>query len=258
MSQERIPHKVVWNSQKIADYWNIWGNLKPKSPWFGEKASGWILGEIKKLRAGGYLKVEKPRVLDTGCGSGYLLSIFAKAGFECFGIDLSPERVERAQKEYPRMIFKVGSTMRADFSDNYFDLVVSTQTVEHLLDEDVKPSFNEMARLVRPGGLVIMTTRYDEDLTQGYHACPDCHAVYRYSQHLQSYDIPKMEQLFRDAGLEQVVVKRSRCRNHLRDLLPQHYIGIFRAIDPLLYRLFGSKLDKKIGKYLYGVASKPQ
>lgn len=215
-----------------------------------------MLKELAALKKQGFLQ-GTPRVLDTGCGAANLLFALSDAGFECAGIDLSPERIERAQKQYPQMTFTVGSMTQVDFPDASFDLVVSTQTVEHLLDEDLEVAFQEMARLVKPGGLVFVTTRFCEDLTQGFHVCPDCHAVYRYSQHLQSFDISRLTALFETVGLTLVMVKRSRCRNHLRDLLPYRRLPFLRPLDPLLHRLFGARLDREMGKYLVAIATKP-
>ncbi len=248
-------HDVVWDEQKIADYWNIWGNLKPKSPWFGEKAGTWIRKEVEELRP--HFSGKSPKVLDIGCGSGVLLhKTFAPMGFDCYGVDLSPERMERARRDYPEMTFAVGSMKSSPFPDDTFDLVVSTQMVEHLLDDDLEPSFAEMSRLVKPGGLVMITTRYDEDMSQGHNVCPDCHAVYRYSQHLQSFDIPRMTALLEGVGLSPLIVKRSRCRDHLRDMIPQRRIPLVRHLGPLLYWLFADKLDREMGKYLYAVGKK--
>ena len=42
-------HEVVWDKKKVSEYWDIFGNITPVSPWFSVKASGWLLKEINKI-----------------------------------------------------------------------------------------------------------------------------------------------------------------------------------------------------------------
>lgn len=250
----RKPHHVVWDKEKIEAYWDVWGNLKPVSPWFGEKACGWMLKELHLLTKKNF-KGKKVKILDCGFGAGYLLGELSRQGFDCYGIDLSPERVNKAQLDYPNITFKVGSTTSTNFSDSFFDIVITTQTIEHFLDEDLYASFNEFRRIMTKGGLLFITTRFEEDLSREYKVCPDCHAIFRHSQHLQSFNFKRIKDLFNQVGIEAIILKRSRCRNNLKDLIPGRFKPL-RAMDSILYRIFGTYLDENIGKYLYAVGRK--
>src|ERR1700749_3917681 len=49
------------------------------------------------------------RILDLGCGTGYLTHLIARAGARVIGIDKSPAMIERAQAAYPDLDFRIMS-----------------------------------------------------------------------------------------------------------------------------------------------------
>src|SRR5262245_32431842 len=99
------------------------------------------------------------RVLDAGCGSGEFLPFFIRLGFETFGIDLSLQATQRVRSRSPESIVSVGS-LDGDlwFRSDYFDFVWSTEVLEHLFD--VEHALREIHRVLKPGGLFVLTTPY--------------------------------------------------------------------------------------------------
>ena len=69
------PHSnlVEWDRQKISRYWDVFGNITPKAPWFSEKAASWLVKNIKyhKRKRGGI--TGKLNIIDLGAGSGRFL-----------------------------------------------------------------------------------------------------------------------------------------------------------------------------------------
>ena len=101
-----------------------------------------------------------PRVLDVGCGTGFLLEKLAGLGFGGIGIDLSPESVEHSQARLARigaadrLSAVVGSAYEPPAGP--FDLVTLTDVLEHL--EDPRACLARGARPARAGGLVVIST----------------------------------------------------------------------------------------------------
>lgn len=251
-SVKRSPHHVVWDKKKIAEYWDVFGNIKPVSPWFSVKASGFILKELVKLKKE-HFPDKTVKILDMGSGSGDLINSISKLdGFECYGIDLSSERVERAKRTFPLIDFRVGSLTDSGHKKGFFDIVITTQTIEHLLDEDLCPAFREMSDILAHGGLMFMTTRFEEDLTSRLKVCPDCHCIFLHSQHLQSFSIDSISELITNVDCEPIIAKRSRCRDHLKDYLPRE----IKFLNGILFFLFSKFMDRRKGKYLYAVGKK--
>ena len=133
-----------------------------------------------------------------------------------------------------------------------FDLIISTQTIEHLLDEDVDQSIIEMQRLLKTDGRLLLTTRFEEDLNIGRKVCPDCHAVFLHSQHMQSFDINRLSVLLERHGLGTIETGRSRCRNHVNEFIPKR----FKFLNRVLYKIFGNYLDRRIGNYIYSISKR--
>ncbi|MFL6733423.1 MAG: class I SAM-dependent methyltransferase [Sphingomicrobium sp.] len=102
-------------------------------------------------------------VLDVGCGTGTLaISARRIAGFSgCVAaIDASPEMIARAKTKAMNagaaIDFRQGTAQELPFADASFDVVLST-TVIHCLPETLRAaSFEEMARVLKPGGRLLL------------------------------------------------------------------------------------------------------
>jgi SAM-dependent methyltransferase len=97
-----------------------------------------------------------PRLLDLGCGTGELASIFLRAGYEYVGIDIEPERIAYARKTYPRGKFHVMDASQLRYPDGYFDQILVTGVLHHLSDDEVRDIAREMRRVLRPGGRALV------------------------------------------------------------------------------------------------------
>jgi len=246
-------HEVVWDKKKVSEYWDIFGNITPVSPWFSIKASGWLLKEVNKIIKEIGLPKRELKILDMGCGSGEFIDFLReKTGSLCYGVDLSIERVEQSKSKFPNVNFSVGSLENTSFEEGSFDIIISTQTIEHLFDDDLKPSFDEMHRLLKENGRLLLTTRFEEDLSTRKRVCPDCHAIFLHSQHMQSFSINSLKSLLENSGLDTIRSKRSRCRDHINEFIPRRF-GFLNWIG---YKIFGVYLDKKIGIYMYSISKK--
>ena len=101
------------------------------------------------------------RVLDVGCGNGYTCGEFLRLGCTVVGVDLSEQGIVQARAAHPEGRFEVlaaDDLLLQNLCEAPFDLVVSTEVVEHLYD----PRSYAMGcfHALRPGGRFICTTPY--------------------------------------------------------------------------------------------------
>jgi len=98
------------------------------------------------------------RVIDIGCGEGYGPSILGQVAEKVLGVDIAPEVVEHARRVYgsQSVAFEVMDVNSLDVPDGSFDVAVSFQVVEHLVDES--RYFSEIARALAGGGRAFLTT----------------------------------------------------------------------------------------------------
>ena len=106
--------------------------------------------------------VKGKKVLDIACGSGYGSRLLAEAGAaEGIGIDIDKVSVAQAEAKYAQDLsnlqYAVGDAEKLEQADNYFDVVVSFETIEHLPNVD---KYLEQLQLVvkDEGGLVFIST----------------------------------------------------------------------------------------------------
>src|SRR5664279_1682088 len=75
------------------------------------------------------------RILDLGCGTGYLTSVIAASGATVIGIDNSIDMVTKAKTEYPHLEFQVQNATDFHF-DEHFDAVFSNAVLHWILDKE--------------------------------------------------------------------------------------------------------------------------
>jgi ubiquinone/menaquinone biosynthesis C-methylase UbiE len=99
------------------------------------------------------------RVLDVGCGTGYLLRLLARRcppETELAGIDPAPAMVATARQAAggQRLRFSVAAAERIPYTSAAFDLVVSTTSFDHWQDQQA--GLRECARMLAPGGHLVL------------------------------------------------------------------------------------------------------
>lgn len=108
-----------------------------------------------------WIKLTPKRILDLGCGTGFiseaLLKRYPKA--EIIGVDIALSRVLQTRKKRHWLRKPVGVVARAEalpFADQAFDMVISNLMLHWC--NDLLPVFKECARVLRPEGLLTFTT----------------------------------------------------------------------------------------------------
>jgi SAM-dependent methyltransferase len=93
-------------------------------------------------------------VLDIGCGTGVFAGRFRRD--EYLGIDISPTYIAAAQRKFPRHRFAVMDARRLDIPDASQSRGFISGILHHLSDDDVAAVLQEMARVVRPDGRIVI------------------------------------------------------------------------------------------------------
>ena len=109
------------------------------------------------------MKIKKPkvvRILDVGCGDGvilYLLNkICKKDKLELYGIDSSEIALKIAKRKNPDVNLKTADVYDLPFEDNFFDLIVSSDVLEHVLNPE--QMLSEINRVGKDNSYVIFGT----------------------------------------------------------------------------------------------------
>lgn len=104
-----------------------------------------------------FAKNKKVKILDAGCGNGKLTNKFIEnvskiSDVEIFGVDMLDDNLVAKNIIY----CKQDLTNKLTFCNNYFDIIIANQVIEHLLDKD--HFLNECFRILKNGGLFMCCT----------------------------------------------------------------------------------------------------
>jgi 2-polyprenyl-3-methyl-5-hydroxy-6-metoxy-1,4-benzoquinol methylase len=121
-----------------------------------------IIGEMLESKA-------KLKILDVGCGSGELALYLAKKGHQVIGIDRESEYISMALRNANNDAVTI--QFHAISIENYqpdeqFDIVVSTDVLEHIQDD--RKAFDKICSFSKPGGEIIIAVPAMQWL-YGYH-----------------------------------------------------------------------------------------
>ena len=97
-------------------------------------------------------------VLDVASGEGYGTAMLAQVARTTVGVELAPDAVAHATRAYvaDNLRFLAGDARALPTHDHAFDIVVSFETIEHFREQAL--FLNEIKRVLRPGGLLIVST----------------------------------------------------------------------------------------------------
>lgn len=121
--------------------------------------------------------VKGKKVIDIACGEGYGTAMLAEVASEIMGVDIDVDTIGRAQKKYKRenLRYQVGSVEKIPAVDMSVDVIVSFETIEHVAEELQQAFLKECTRVLKTGGMLIMSTPNKEIYSDQYNYVNEYH-----------------------------------------------------------------------------------
>jgi len=103
------------------------------------------------------------KILDVGCGKGYLLYEFTQAlpGVEVAGLDISEYAIENAKEEV-KPFLTAGNATSLPYEDGYFDYIISITTLHNLYNYELRKALQEIERVGKQSKHVIIESYRNE------------------------------------------------------------------------------------------------
>ncbi len=198
-------HYHAWTPQTIAALWSIWAtNRLLRRQFYPASYYEALLDEARR-------HLDTPSVVaDIGCGSGTVLSVLRRRriGARLIGVDLSEAAIATLRAKWAdqaSFTFQVGTITHTGLPDASCDLVVCTETLEHLFPGDFRNGLTEIGRVLAPGGRLLATVPLEE--RPNFVVCPECHTIFAPYQHmLFNFTIAALNDALGASGLEIVHV----------------------------------------------------
>lgn len=128
-------------------------------------------------------------ILDVGCGNGIMTNILNKNFEQVIGVDNSAEALESVEG---KSILSNCDNIKVD--DHSFDLVLSSEMIEHLPDDVLTRTIQEFERISKR--YILVSVPNNELLEARHIYCPKCKSSFHSVGHLQSFNGGKLRSLF--------------------------------------------------------------
>jgi SAM-dependent methyltransferase len=178
-------------------------------------------------------------VLNIGIGDGAFERLALKKGVDIWSLDPNERAIQRLRRELglgDRA--RSGYAQEIPFSDGQFDGVVMCEVLEHLEDEVLHDTLGEVLRVLRPGGHLLLSTPYCEDMARNHAVCPACGCRFHRKGHVRSLDIPGMTRLLVGNGFVMDRIRVSAFVDwHARDVR-----GVLKAVVRFVLGRLGERV----------------
>jgi 2-polyprenyl-3-methyl-5-hydroxy-6-metoxy-1,4-benzoquinol methylase len=184
-------HDIVWDEDKISRFWDYCqANEEHRRKYFGLN-KGRHVAHFLNCHIG-FSTVN--RIIDISCGHGDILhACFPYVGkrHELYGAEYSQVSVESINGRFKQFPFYKGTRLLrsfpAPFEENFFDLIILTEVVEHLSETQLHEMITECHRLLKTGGYLFISTPNNETLAASHVMCPECGCEFHRWQHVRAF-----------------------------------------------------------------------
>jgi 2-polyprenyl-3-methyl-5-hydroxy-6-metoxy-1,4-benzoquinol methylase len=151
--------------------------VESMASWFGSHAREWtesyrsvrrvndlVLIDRKSIAIGFVRQYVQPggRLLDAGCGAGWVSLDLVRVGYRVHGVDVAQEMLDQCEQTFAqegiakdRYAFTRSELLQIDLPPESFDGIVSLGVLQYQVEEE--PVLEQFQRLLRPGGLLVVT-----------------------------------------------------------------------------------------------------
>jgi len=193
--------EIEWTADRVRRFWSFVSQSPHASEAYFSSHSGDALIALVERR----LPLTRSlRLLDWGCGPGFLLERLCRRGYIAEGLEFSEDSLAQATARCRALPTFKGVTLAQSLPTPLaaagFDVVFLIEVIEHLSPDQLRGTLSEIHRVLKPGGAVVMTTPHDENLERAATVCPDCGLVFHPWQHIGSFTTSSLAQLAASHG----------------------------------------------------------
>ncbi len=138
----------------------VQGTIDYQTPYHWEAGGVTREMQVQRLRfAKKYIK-KGDAVLDIGCGDGFMTNVLSESCKHVVGVDSSQTGISLANSlvDASKADFILGSVNNLPFKENTFDVITLFEVIEHIPVTSLKDVIKEIKKVLKEGGVLIVTT----------------------------------------------------------------------------------------------------
>src|SRR5688572_22522730 len=222
------PQPLEWTPELVERFWSSVWKTRLKEFSFARQAGRALIVALDHLWPPG------SSVLDFGAGIGDLTALLLERDVRVAAYDPSPEARALLEERFEGQSGFIGAV--GPDAGHQFDVVILAEVIEHVLASEFDRTLGRVARYVRPGGAVVVTTPNNEDLELGMCVDPVNNVIFHRWQHVRSFDRQSLSAALATFGFTEVVTHEIELSDHLfvphdsrwgqGGILPSHLIAM--------------------------------
>ncbi len=192
------PKAMEWTADRVRRLWD-YESAHPER-YFAYKYSKSLVSVLKRHLRGAR------RVLDYGCGRGFLAEKLLEIGVDVAAADDSPRSVAFVEERFRGQKGFLGASTVDDLqkSGERFDAIFVIEVIEHLDDAALEELFERVRSVASPGATLIITTPNAEKLRASEVYCPSCDQRFHRWGHVRTWTADSLAAYLSSLGLDMV------------------------------------------------------
>jgi 2-polyprenyl-3-methyl-5-hydroxy-6-metoxy-1,4-benzoquinol methylase len=223
-----------WKPDEVTLFWDFISKTQPDA-YFSHRVGKNVAWHFRELLKGG------ASVVDYGCGTGRFLEEVVSYDCRGAGFDTSSASRQVASERLLRRpnfdgVFGEDELVK---QTGAFDVAFCLEVVEHLYDDALAHALEDLHQLLRPGGILVVSTPDDEDLSKNWICNPTTGTVFHRWQHVRSWTAQTLASRLERAGFRTVSTASVHAEALGRDLrsiaMRAGFATVRRNVDRTLF-----------------------
>jgi len=170
-------------------------------------------------------KIKNGKILEIGCGNGYLLQTLQNNGFDCYGIEPSPMAYSHA-KNVLDLHVENNFLHNSSFFNQKFDVIIMVDVVEHL--SDMQKFMQQIIRVLNPNGYIFITTGNIESFTAKF--ARSNWGYFISWEHLSFFNPESIEYLLKTNSFDNIEIEKTSLQHKPVQNITEFFKNILKRI----------------------------
>jgi 2-polyprenyl-3-methyl-5-hydroxy-6-metoxy-1,4-benzoquinol methylase len=181
LARPAADRELVWTRDMVHRFW-AFERRRPEN-YFAFQVGGVLARRFRRHLRG--------RVVDYGAGTGFLLEELLAAGVQCAAVEFGEHATAALANQFAGRSGFLGARSSENLGEwkGTFDAAFLLEVVEHLYDEDLRECLSGVRSLLKPDGLLIVTTPNEEDRSKSFISSPESGLLFHRFQHVRSWSV---------------------------------------------------------------------